>query len=410
MRWGSTKHVLAFLLVAYLCFVAGCSSSSEESPGSDQGSTDVVSSSDSTSAQDASNVDGAVENDVPALNLCTSDADCDQVGATCTCNGVCEVFDTNPCLVDKNCPSDQYCDACAGFCAAEVGVCEACTNNAACGDGGACLPFVSGGSFCATECISDLGCEVGYSCIAVDGFSQNLCVPDSGQCEDLGLCESDGECPDGQICSDTLKICAPGCSEDDQCAGELVCDAARCVEPCSSNSDCPQGAECDDGHCKVPGACESGEDCFQPETYCDKTTGQCAPGCLVDGDCQDAAKQCENKKCVPKGCIHNYQCAFEQVCDKQVGACIPTPDDHCGECDASAEGQCGGEPNLRVTLQDQDPDTGEAVDKGDFCLLPCANDPVDQCPQGYGCTQIQTENIDGFYCTRACWVNPVGAP
>jgi hypothetical protein len=409
MRWGFISGVLVCGLASGAFGLLGCSSSSDGTPSGDSIAMDA-SSADVALPSDAEGSDATTPPDGPALTLCTSDTDCDEEGATCTCNGVCQVFDTNPCLVDKNCPSDHFCDVCAGFCAPEVGVCEPCTNDGACGDGGACLPFASGGSFCGNECISDLGCDVGYSCSDVEGYAQKLCVPDSGKCEDLGLCESDGECPDGQVCSDNLKICAPGCTEDDQCSGNLVCEAARCVEPCATAADCPQGAECVEGHCKVPGACEGAVDCFEPETYCDKSIGQCVPGCLVDTDCQDAAKVCESKACVPKGCIHNYQCGFEEVCDKPTGACMPSPDDHCGVCESGAENQCGGDPNLCVTLQDEDPNTGETVDKGDFCLLPCAEDPVDQCPQGYSCTHIQMDTIDGFYCTRACWVNPVGAP
>ena len=414
MRWVFISRVcrgssMFLWLMLVVCSGAGCSSTEAASSAAGDSSSNAVPD-DATLPSDTLWSDDVSSADAPSAKLCTSDDECEVPGATCTCNGECKVFDTNPCVVDKNCPSDQYCDACAGFCDVEVGVCEACTSGPACGEGGACLPFASGGSFCANECLSDLGCEVGFSCVNVEGYSQKLCVPDSGSCEDLGLCESDGECPDGQICNESLKVCAPGCSEDDQCAGNLVCEAARCVEPCTTQADCPPNAECVEGHCKVPGACETGEDCIEPETYCNKTTGQCSPGCLVDSDCQDAAKKCENKKCVPKGCIHNYQCAFEQVCDKATGACIPTPENHCGTCDASSENQCGGDPNLCVTLQDQDPETGEAVDKGDYCILPCANDPVDQCPQGYSCTQIQTDTIDGFFCTRACWVNPVGSP
>ena len=210
MRWVSTKFTLLVLVASISLVTNACSSSTDSTAPVEPGATDTTVS-DAASGSDMMGSD--VEADVPPLNLCTDDAECTEPGATCTCNGVCEVFDTNPCLVDKNCPSDQFCDVCAGFCAPEVGLCEACKSDAACGDGGACLPFVSGGSFCANECISDLGCQVGYSCLAVDGYTQKLCVPDSGECADLGLCESDGECPDGQVCSDNLKVCAPGCSE-----------------------------------------------------------------------------------------------------------------------------------------------------------------------------------------------------
>ena len=193
MRWGFISGVLVCGLASGAFGLLGCSSSSDGTPSGDSIAMDA-SSAHVALPSDAEGSDATTPPDGPALTLCTSDTDCDEEGATCTCNGVCQVFDTNPCLVDKNCPSDHFCDVCAGFCAPEVGVCEPCTNDGACGDGGACLPFASGGSFCGNECISDLGCDVGYSCSDVEGYAQKLCVPDSGKCEDLGLCESDGEC------------------------------------------------------------------------------------------------------------------------------------------------------------------------------------------------------------------------
>ncbi len=117
---------------------------------------------------------------------------------------------------------------------------------------------------------------------------------------------------------------------------------------------------------------------------------------------------CEGKTCVPKGCTHNYQCAFAEECEKATGGCVPTPDDHCAVCDASAEGQCGGDPNLCVSLQDED-----GNEMGDYCVLTCKDDPVDQCPQGWGCQHIQAQGqggqpgLDDWFCVRSCWVDPV---
>lgn len=400
MRWGSTRlSLLLFFLVA------GCSSPAATVPAPDASHVVVdAAGGEVGSASDAS------ELDTHQAALCAADSDCSEAGATCTCKGACEVFSSNPCLTDKNCPGDDYCDSCAGFCRPTVALCGACETDDACENDGACLPFASGGSFCAIPCVTKAGCGgPGYECVAVSPYPSNLCVPATGSCDDLGLCESDGECPDGEMCSDHLKICVEGCAEDGECAGDLICAAARCIEACLTDADCSGLAECDAGHCKVPGACESADDCFQPETYCDKSLGECVAGCLVDADCQDAALQCANKACVPKGCVHNYQCAFEEVCDKSVGACVPTTDAHCEGCTAGEEAACGGDPNLCLTFQDEDPATGETVEKGDFCVLPCADDPVDQCPQGYGCTHIEAEGVDGFYCVRSCWITPVGS-
>lgn len=361
----------------------------------------------------ASGPDAVAPDTGPVTPLCTSDEACTEAGAVCACTGQCVVPAGNACASSKNCPPGNWCDPCVGHCAPRAGLCEACTDSGACTDGGACLPFASGGTFCVEACVTDAGCPAGYACVEVASAADKQCVPKSGDCEDLGLCADDGECPMGEICSDTLKVCAPGCPDDDACPSGMVCVAARCVQPCASTADCTAPAECDTtGHCKIPGSCESSADCTQPETYCDKTTGMCADGCIQDDDCKDAAMECKNKSCVPKGCTHNYQCAFEQECDKTTGQCIPMTRDHCATCDADADNQCGGDPNLCVTMSSEDKDTGESVEQGDFCLLTCAEDEVDKCPQGYGCTHIENADagIDGFYCTRACWEQPVGAP
>jgi hypothetical protein len=393
------------LLTVLVGLIVGCG---EPTPpgGNDTGQV----SSDTHGPSSDAQVDGDVSpvDTTPTVPLCKVDADCDQ-GNVCTCEGICLLPETNPCLTNKNCPSGQWCNPCSGYCDVEVGLCDPCISDGACGDGGACLPFASGGFHCTLACVTDAGCPVGYTCHAVDGEPDKQCIPKSADCLDLGLCENDGDCPDGNVCSDVVKECAPGCEEDDECAGDLVCTKARCVEPCTSDVACEEvGALCDNGHCKVPGTCDTSEDCPAPETYCNKTTGTCEPGCLVDGDCQDAAKVCKEKACVAKGCTHNYQCGFEQECDKASGLCLPMVGEHCNTCDASAEGQCGGGTNICVTVSDKDSDTGETVEKGDYCFQPCKDDPIDQCPQGYTCQHIQAGDIDDHFCVRSCWFDPIG--
>ena len=398
----------AVLIVLAGLVLLACSSSSPSTDAQADGSVKDMSVQDSATPP----ADGEGADTNPPAPSCTAKTDC-PTGSLCNCVGTCVTTPTtNPCLTAKNCPNGEWCDICTGYCAVEVDLCGACEADGACGEDGACLPFASGGSFCGKSCLTEAGCPVGYSCIAVDGAVEKMCVPKSGACADLGLCEDDGECPDGEVCSDLLKECAPGCADDDSCPVGLICAAARCVAPCASDSDCEQAeAVCTEtGHCKVPGACANKLDCPLPETYCNKSTGMCADGCLIDSDCGDAGKMCQAKVCVPKGCLHNYQCAFGEVCAKDSGACIPSPEDHCAPCTAGEAGACGGEPNLCLTLQEEDPATGQMVEKGDFCILPCADDAVDQCPQGYNCHPIEGDGFTGMYCVRSCWYDPVGAP
>ncbi len=376
------------------------------------------------SAADASGSAGDTtaddDSEAGPLFECQTDEDC--AAGICGCEGDCvEVGDAKACTEPKNCGSGTWCDPCTGHCAQRAALCHPCQPTGACtGDGpclapedgactdGVCVTYASGGSFCGLECLNSAGCPVGYDCLDVDGAQYKQCVASSGMCQDLGLCESDAECLEGEICNDTLNICAPGCTEDGQCAGDLVCTLARCVSPCTANADCIAPAECEeDGHCRIPGACETWAEC-PPVNYCAKDTGMCTPGCQIDEQCADASLACEDGACVPRGCEHNYQCSFEEECDKATGDCVPMTRDHCAVCDAGAQDPpvaCGGDPNLCLSLQDKD---GNAI--GDFCFLTCAQEEIDKCPQAYNCEHIEAPDagIDGYYCVRDCTYSPPG--
>jgi hypothetical protein len=420
--------MLRFALVLSILGISAlgaCSSSGGGGPLADtQGGGDSVVTPDT--AADGVAGDAAADGDGgPVTPACVADSDCAEPGATCTCRGVCVVLTTKACQTTQNCGGTQWCNPCTRHCEPTLGLCEPCESVTVCDPGtgcvtatdgpcaeqGVCSAYASGGSFCGRGCISAAGCPVGYNCIAVAGSSERQCVPKSGSCEDLGVCKNDGECPDGEKCEQ--GACAPGCVDDDECPTDgggvkLICTKARCVPPCASNAECTLPAECDtaSGRCKVPGACEDSAECA-PESYCDKVTGDCIPGCLEDVHCQTAAKICKNKKCVAKGCEHNYQCGFNKVCDKGPGECVESTRADCSTCDAMSQSpQCGGEPALCVTFQDE-----EMNPLGDFCLLTCENDEIDKCPQGYQCEHIQSDDgsIDNFYCTRQCPDNPLGA-
>lgn len=348
---------------------------------------------------------------------CETADDCSGSDVVCSCLGQCvDVSGTNPCTEPKNCGSGSWCDPCVGHCQPQATLCQPCTSaglcnvdggcrsaeQAGCADQGVCIPFASGGSFCGMACLSSAGCPNGYECITVDGAAEKQCAPTSGECDALGLCETDVDCPEGEVCLEGPQVCGPGCTDDAACPNGNVCDKARCVPPCADDSECVLPALCDDGgHCKDPNACQTWTEC-PPEHYCQKSDGQCVPGCQLDEQCSDAAKVCDDGSCVAKGCEHNYQCGFEEECGKDVGDCGPMTRPHCSVCDASVDdpSQCGGEPNICASFED-----AEGAAAGDFCLLTCDSDPIDACPQGYGCEHIEAPDagIDGYYCVRQCW-------
>ena len=398
---ANTSPLFQRALRQFLCLLLLSLSACPEPASTTQADTmsGETSATDATSSGDSSPAD-VQEDAAPVTSVCVTDTDC--AAGICACDGRCVEVSTNPCNVDINCAPGNFCDPCTKHCAALSGLCEPCGGLSACSDGGACMPFSDGGTYCGLACLTDAGCPTGYTCTET-GAADKQCIPKSGSCADLGLCDSDGDCVAGEVCNEVLKLCAPGCSEDTECPNPQLCVAARCSDPCTVDTECEAPKECTDGRCKIPGACEVASDCPEAETYCNKDSGTCEPGCLVDDHCGDAAKTCKNGTCVAKGCVHNYQCSFEQECDKATGQCIPMTRDHCAPCDSQSDNPCDGSPNLCVSFEDQDGNP-----QGDFCLLLCADDEVDQCPQGYGCQKIEVDGTPNFYCVRQCWQDPVG--
>jgi hypothetical protein len=399
---------MRFVVVcAFLCGTLGCgeSTSSVAPPSSELDpfpATDVL-----VSADGLHTVDDVVGPGPAFEPECVDDEGC-AGDAVCSCEGQCVALTGTPCTAPLGCGSGTWCNLCVGQCEPTKAYCEPCVDQGSCGLGAACVPFVTGGTYCGAQCLTDVGCAVygpGHVCIEVSGVTYKQCVPKSGSCENLGVCEDDGDCPGQDVCNASLGECYEGCTDDGQCPAGDLCVAGRCQAPCGSDEECTPPAVCEpDGRCVIPGSCEEAADCPEPETYCDKALGSCEPGCLEDADCQDASKICEGKTCVDKDCTHNYQCSFGEICEPSNGACVPSPDPHCAPCADGDPGPCGGAPNLCASFED-----GEGQAQGEFCLLTCADDPVDACPQGYGCQQISQPDagVEGFFCTRSCWVDPV---
>ena len=392
--------------LALLLVLAGCGSDGGGAAGDTSADTAPGDTAD-TSGDATSQPDGDTSG---ASSFCRDDSECTVTDEICDCHGQCVVVTGTACVEDRNCGVPRWCNTCTGRCEEQASVCQPCEVGRACADQGACLPYSSGGTYCGLGCVTDVGCPQGFACLDVAGVDTKQCVAKSGSCEDLGLCTKDSECPSGEVCSDVTRTCAQGCSEDGQCQAGKVCVQARCVAPCTGDGECTAPATCQGGKCKIPGACETANDCPAPATYCDRDSGQCAPGCQVDADCKDAAKLCEGGRCVDKGCQHNFECAYAQVCEQASGQCVPYPtsEPHCAACNADAEDNpsCPA-PNQCVRFQD---DEGKPL--GDYCIVPCKDDPIDRCPQGWQCQALQDPNggPDQFFCARPCYIDPVGTP
>ncbi len=398
------RTLLLLVAAATVAALHACGSDGEGGEGADvavdtaaplDGGADAVAATDSHEGADAAG---------GPLFRCAVDADCSGAGEICTCEGECVVPEGAACTEDNNCGVvdgvRHWCSDCTGHCEAQRAVCQPCTKARECNQG-SCVAFASGGNFCGLDCVTDVGCGVGYVCREVSGIEAKQCVPKSGNCLDLGICQDDGDCPDGEICNAAIGECGQGCV-DGGCTVGQVCVLGRCVAPCASDDDCDAPATCtDDGKCKIPGSCETKADCPEPETHCDKVEGRCKDGCLADSDCGDAAKECESTQCVAKGCEHNYQCQFDHDCEQASGACVENTEPHCEPCGDSGSFACD-DPNLCVTFKDEDDNP-----LGDFCLLPCKEDPIDKCPAGYQCQAAEIDGEDKHFCVRECHVDPV---
>ncbi len=400
-----------FLMVAG-ALSAGCSGSSSSSIA-DNGSEAPLSGFESGEESSFYLVDsdaiegGGIDATLPADEGCTSDSECDS-GEACSCLGDCVPAGGLACVEDKNCGSEAYCDVCSGHCESLKSSCESCTEDHECaGVGSACLDLLSGERVCGTACLSAAACPPGYSCVGVVNVSVNQCVPTSGTCASVGECQVDADCPFPMICNAVVLLCADGCADDQACSEGLVCEGGHCVAGCDdASSPCPANQICEAGHCTIPGGCVGSTDCEAEETYCDLETHMCVSGCQADYDCKNSAMTCEEGACVPKACTGNWQCAFGQFCNPGTGVCEDALGPFCASCDPGNDTVCApaGAGNLCVDFTDEN-----NSDLGAYCLVSCALDPENGCPQGYACTPVETGENSELLCTRDCPVPPVGA-
>ena len=224
-----------------------------------------------------------------------------------------------PGQVGGPCTTDTQCDSAPG---AADGL---CLNAALGGIGwpteGYCVNKIDLVSMdCSNGCDTDADCGTGNVCVSVEGC--NACV--------AGCTCPGGECPDGQVCTDTLiggalgkSACLPGnaaatdgaaCAGFSECAADSICfgdvlehPGGQCATVGCTVGDDSTCADGGDGHCINLATINSG-------------TG-CVDACTVDADCRMA----QGYRCFDGGAGAGKYCRHPQTGD----ACATAAD--CGE-------------------------------------------------------------------------------
>jgi hypothetical protein len=230
-----------------------------------------------------------------------------------------------PCRTAVDCFGGQIC--------VEL-VCTDCLADGECAEGpwggvGACLD----GRCCqaGTEgCACGTGCGDGLAC------ESDRCVPAEPPCE-VGTpgcdCSAARPCPEGQACNaGACEACAPGalgCACDaGACAGELICEAERCVEPpepmCDAAACAAEGRVCADEGIEC-GACDTDAE------FIDDGQGGCMS--VAGGDaCDDDSTCAEGTRCLALLPGRGTTCVTPPACiddtnawSAEAGACAACP-------------------------------------------------------------------------------------
>ncbi len=325
----------------------------------------------------------------------------------------------DPKLGQKGCQEDKDCGspASAFRCEPQTGACY-CRTDQAC----------PGSQFCnaAGFCQDRAGCEKNADCLD----STLFCDTSSGQCLPLGRCNSDLQCPLGQVCDTRSARCVDGCRRNGDCngsscrCGDLACvctgstpeELARCTlgvcDPnfCADSSFCRYGETCE----ARPDAGSPRAACFNDydtntRPYCDNCTfggglNICGTGpnyCLVDtrhpGGAFCGADCSEGQSC-PRGyscqdvvvvfsqwaCSRsnpscptnsNLPCTDDSQC-KRGGTCVKSPGLASGFCAGKCQVEEGDQNGFCTCQVDNDCAT-ETCTMGECSISrkPCVNDP-----------------------------------
>ena len=205
---------------------------------------------------------------------CTTNADCD-TGIACV-NGTCgPKMDGQPCTASSECQKNHCVD---GVCCDQActGACRSCSLSASLGR---CTPIAAGTVDPRGVCTA---------------MAQTTCKT-NGKCDGQGGCQN---WPVGTLCAEencTGNVYkAPAvCNATGQCVAPdvipcspFICNGTRCFTACTTNSQCVTPFTCAANSCglkELGASCSAGAEC--KSTFC-------AQGVCCDGACNTACKSC----------------------------------------------------------------------------------------------------------------------
>jgi len=245
-------------------------------------------------------------------------------------------------------------------------------------------------------CDENTPCPEGFECIhgPCESCTEDGCPPCPGHCEPIEIdeCGPDRPCPEGMLCviecwgfdcEPGSDDCPPECDpETGEC--EVHC-VGRCVAEtveCETDDDCPPGQVCEIS-------------CWE----CDDTNpdGDCLPGC--EGHCvPETLPECDSDDDCPEGMTCVMEC-WQAGCDPETGECPPDCDPAAGECGPICVGHC---VPIEESQCEVDEDCLTADGQMGHCFagrciyeeIPCGPDGA-LCPPGMECVTVCWDCPDG---------------